>query len=89
MDADKILYLVKAHAHLVEDAHLVIATVLAHINGRSVRIAVTDDGEPGPYRYNATVYDESSGEFLATGNGAATLDEALGIVHWNSVRAEE
>ena len=50
-------------------------------SGRNVRVEVTDAGESGPYRYNATVRDVGTGESLATGNGAENLDEALIIVH--------
>ncbi|MBM7331287.1 hypothetical protein JS562_51200 [Agrobacterium sp. S2] len=84
MDSHELLRLVHEHANAIE-SHLVIATVRSYLEGAgSVRIEVTDTGTPGPYRYNATVYDGETGAFIATGNGAADVDQALAIVHWHA-----
>lgn len=88
MDAQTILKLVHSHSD-AEESHLLIASVRSYIDGYgSVRVDVTDRGEDGPYRYNASVYDGDTGEFLATGNGGRDVDEALSIVHWQNVKRE-
>jgi len=86
MDALRLLSLVAANPE-VEDARIVIADVDAYVRKRHVRVVVFDNGDlSNPYRFTADVYDRATGDLLATGNGAESVDVALSIVHWNEVR---
>lgn len=57
-------------------------------NGAELRIEIHDLGEGsvanGAYRFNAVVTDVGSGS-LVRGNGGASIEEALAIVHWNEL----
>ncbi len=59
-------------------------------NGAELRIEIHDLGEGsvanGAYRFNAVVTDVGSGA-VVRGNGGATIEEALVIVHWNELDA--
>lgn len=88
MDTDNLLHFVAKRSG-ADDARLVLASVIGEIRHRTVRIEVTEKIKPGPYRYAVRVRDEETREFLATGNPANTVDEALDNVHWQEVRPEE
>jgi hypothetical protein len=49
---------------------------------RQITLEVSDSGS-GWHRYNLTARGE--GDRLATGNGAADLDDAISLVHWGNL----
>ncbi len=87
MDSNEIRRLLESDGHMEDVAEVrVFEGSRKNSKGKSVDVTVKilDMGPSNPrYRYDCVAVSETGVE--ARGNGGASLDEAISIVHWNQL----